>query len=328
MHTLIAIAASALPTTLYALLIWWLDRYEKEPLALLLVVFAWGALPAIGIALLFELALTGVAAASPLGPGVARWGLAPLVEEPVKALALVGLFVFARGDFDGPLDGIVYGALVGFGFAMTENLFYFLLEDPSLLSGRIWSRAILFGGTHALFTAVVGVALGAVRYARRRWLGYAVLPAALLVAVLLHALHNFLVAGPRPGLLLAAAWLAQGSGLLVLLAVAVLAWRHERAWIERELHDEVLSGTISPEDYDEARLLRRRLRAQLHPLLGGDWSRWRLRWRLHQDMTRLAFCKHQLNLQDRFRTCDDRDRLRRSILATRARLARADAATV
>src|SRR5687768_1362105 len=123
MHTLIAIAASALPTTLYALLIWWLDRYEKEPLALLLVAFAWGALPAIGIALLFELALTGVAAASPLGPGVARWGLAPLVEEPVKALALVGLFVFARGDFDGPLDGIVYGALVGFGFAMTENLF-------------------------------------------------------------------------------------------------------------------------------------------------------------------------------------------------------------
>lgn len=325
MQTLAAILASVLPTLCYTLIIWWLDRYEKEPLPLLLAAFAWGALPAIGLALFFELTLASLAAASPLGPAVVRWGLAPLIEEPVKALALVGIFVFARGDFDGPLDGIVYGALVGFGFAMTENLCFFLLDDPSQLTGHIWSRSVLFGSTHALFSAVVGVALGSVRYARRRWLGYAVVPAGLLVAVLLHALHNFLVAGPQPGVLLAAAWLAQGSGVLVLLAVAALAWRHERIWIERELRDEVASGTISLADYDEARLLRPRLRAQLEALLGGDWARFRLRWRLHQDMTRLAFCKHQLALNDRFRTCDDRDRLRRSIAATRTLLARVSA---
>ncbi|MBC8075370.1 MAG: hypothetical protein H7Y32_04785, partial [Chloroflexales bacterium] len=124
----------------------------------------------------------------------------------------------------------------------------------------------------------------------------------------------------------AAAWLAQSSGVLVLLAVAALAWRHERAWIERELHDEVAGGTISLDDYDEARLLGRRLEAQLRALLAGDWARFRLRRRLHQDMTRLAFCKHQLALSDRFRTCNDRDRLRRSIGATRALLAHADPA--
>ena len=327
MHTLVAFAATTVPTLIYALIIWWLDRYEKEPLPLLLVAFTWGALPAIGIALLFELALAGVAAASPLGPGVARWGVAPLVEEPAKALALVGLFVFARGEFDGPLDGIVYGALVGFGFAMTENLWYFLLDNPAALAGHIWSRSILFGGTHALFTAVVGIALGLVRNDPRRWLGYVVLPGGLLVAVLLHALHNFLVGGPQPGLLLAAAWLAQSSGLLVLLGVAALAWRNERAWIEGELRDEVAQGIISADDYDEARTLRRRLHAQTAPLLAGNWRRARLLWRLHQDMTRLAFCKRQLALRDRFRTCDDRDRLRRSIAATRARLAGANAAT-
>jgi hypothetical protein len=112
----------------------------------------------------------------------------------------------------------------------------------------------------------------------------------------------------------------------VLLAVAGLAWRHERAWIERELRDEVQRGTLGPDDYDEARLLRRRLQAQLGALLKGGWARFALRWRLHQDMTRLAFCKHQLALSDRFRSCDDRDRLRRSILATRALLARSDTA--
>ena len=121
MTTLFAILAAAIPTAIYGMLVWWLDRYEKEPPWLIAAAFLWGSLPAIGLALLFELGLQIPLARSPIGPDLAAWGLAPLVEEPVKALALVGLFLLARREFDGPLDGIVYGSLVGFGFSMTEN---------------------------------------------------------------------------------------------------------------------------------------------------------------------------------------------------------------
>src|SRR5512144_597912 len=121
MITLIAILAAAVPALVYGWLIWWLDRYEKEPLWLIAVAFLWGSLPAIGLSVLFEVVLQVPLASSTIGPDLASWGLAALVEEPIKALALVGLFLFMRREFDGPLDGIVYGSLVGFGFSMTEN---------------------------------------------------------------------------------------------------------------------------------------------------------------------------------------------------------------
>src|SRR6266545_2673391 len=189
MITLLAIIAAAIPTAIYGLLIWWLDRYEKEPLWLIAVAFCWGSLPAIGLALIFEVGLAAPLSSSPIGPDVTAWGLAPLVEEPVKALALAALFLFARAEFDDPLDGIVYGALVGFGFSMTENLLYFLRYDAEL-GGLFWLRSVLFGLNHAFFTSIVGLALGAVRYRRARMLILGAFLAGLALAILFHALHN------------------------------------------------------------------------------------------------------------------------------------------
>ena len=65
MNVLAAILAAAVPAAFYGLLIWWLDRYEKEPLWLILVAFLWGSLPAIGLAVAFELGLEGLLAGSP-----------------------------------------------------------------------------------------------------------------------------------------------------------------------------------------------------------------------------------------------------------------------
>src|SRR4051794_16438835 len=106
MNFIPAICAALTPTLLYTLLIWWLDRYEKEPIPLLIAAFAWGSLPAIVIAFFFQFVLALPVSSTPLGPNLTTWGLAPLVEEPVKAAALVALFFFVRQEFDGPLDGI------------------------------------------------------------------------------------------------------------------------------------------------------------------------------------------------------------------------------
>jgi hypothetical protein len=242
--------------------------------------------------------------------------LAPLVEEPIKGLALVGLFYFARYEFDGPLDGIVYGALVGFGFSMTENLLYFLRTES--LDTLFWVRSVFFGLNHAFFTSMVGLALGAVRYGRSSRLNMLAYAGGLALAMLFHALHNFAVQYQFPGLLLS--WLIQSLGVLVVLAVAVLAWRNERRWIEQELGEEVRAGVLAARDYDEIISSALRMRRQLVALLGGGWARFRRVRRLHQLATELAFRKSQSRMQDDCHPSDECGRLRQAIVELRAGL--------
>jgi hypothetical protein len=277
----------------------------------------WGSFPAILLAICFELILETPTAQSPLGPSAVTWALAPLVEEPVKALALIALFMFARREFDGILDGIVYGALIGFGFAMTENLLFFL-NDPADLNGQFWLRSVIFGFNHALFTSIVGLALGAVRYAPQRWLGYVALSTSMVLAVLLHGLHNIAVNYQLLGM--AFAWVVQWSGVLTLLAITALAWSHEHRWIEQELGEEMTLGTISATDYAEVLSASRRTRSHLRVLVQHGLPRYVQIRRLHHFMIELAFCKYQLRIGDRFQHQDERERLRRAIIALRADL--------
>jgi hypothetical protein len=258
------------------------------------------------------------ALATPLDQAVISWGLVPIVEEIVKGLALVGLFLFARREFDGPLDGIVYGALVGFGFSMTENVIDFARSAPDLVE-HFWVRSVLLGLNHAFFTSMTGLALGAVRYQRDRLLNALALAGGLALAILFHALHNFVVGYQAVGLFLS--WLIQSGGVIVVLAVAVLAWRHERRCLEQELGDEVRAGVLSAGDYEEVISSLKRMRGQLRALLIGGWAGYRKVRRLHYLATELAFRKSQLRLADQYHTDnDERDRLRQDILVLRAAL--------
>ncbi len=89
---------------------------------------------------------------------------APIVEEFAKGLGVYLIFVTARRAFDGPVDGVVYGALVGAGFAFTENIQYFAI---SFIEGGVvdvsttfFVRGILSPFAHVMFTSVTGFALG------------------------------------------------------------------------------------------------------------------------------------------------------------------------
>ncbi len=317
MTTFTAILAAAIPALCYGWLIWWLDRYEKEPLWLIALAFLWGSLPAIGLSVLFEVVLEIPLAHSTIGPDLAAWGLAAVVEEPIKAVALIGLFLFMRREFDGPLDGIVYGSLVGFGFSMTENALYFLSYSANL-GGLFWVRSIFFGLNHAFFTSLVGLALGAVRYQRVRGFKVGAFAVGLALAILFHTLHNYAVQFRLPGLFFS--WLVQSSGVLVILAVAVLAWRNERHWIEFELRDEMSAGLISAADYAEVTSSTQRVRRQLLALRHGGWAGYSKIRRFHHLATELAFCKSQLRLNDRYRSCADRDQLRAELSQLRSAL--------
>jgi protease PrsW len=317
MFLIIATLATSLPTLAYTLLVWWLDRYEKEPLGLLIAAFLWGLAPALGLAILFGGILGRPLAESSIGPGIVAWGIAPLVEEPIKAVALLVLFYTVRCEIDSPLDGIVYGALVGFGFSMSENLFYFL-TFPDDFEALFWLRSIVFGLNHAFFTSIIGATLGAVRHAPARWVGYAALPTSLLAAIGFHALHNYAVQLRLPGLLLSSLVLACGT--LSILAIAVLAWRHENRWIEQELAEEISFGTISAADYAAIVSAPERTRSEINALLEGGLSRFRQVTSFHHELTELAFHKYHQRRADRHLPRTDLAERRRRVLALRALL--------
>lgn len=139
------------PVIVILLVIRWIDQWEPEPVGLYAVAFGRGAgvstLMAIVGNFVFESAVSSMSeldayqqAALPVVVG------APLIEEAVKGLGvLILFFAFAR-YFNGPVDGLVYGMLIGLGFAFTENIFYFgqFYDELGAVFKRGRSRVRLF----------------------------------------------------------------------------------------------------------------------------------------------------------------------------------------
>jgi RsiW-degrading membrane proteinase PrsW (M82 family) len=297
---ILSLLASGMATTLYAWLVWWLDHYEKEPWWLLVLAFLWGAVPAVVVSLVLEIIFD--IPVSVLGGGLAyeiagSSLVAPAVEEVAKGLVVFGILLFVRREIDSVLDGIVYGAMAGLGFAFTENFFYVVgsLVDGGWgqWAGVLFMRAMLFGLNHAFFTGVTGGALGYARLSTNFSIGVIASVLGLGGAMIFHSVHNLgatLASVTYLGLLVSL--LSDWAGILMLCLVIGLVWRQEKQWIQLHLKPEV-GITIPREVYERTASYPKRLSAQFRALLSGDIRAWRFNWRLTQIATELAFKKHQ-----------------------------------
>lgn len=132
------------------------------------------------------------------------------VEELAKVL-VVYWFVWHKPEFDERLDGIVYAARAGLGFALVENVLY--LASAEDLSGFLMIyllRACLAVPGHAIWAGIMGY------YAARRRLdgtGPGLL-GGLVVAVVLHGSYDAAIFLGEP---LRAAGLDSTATLLVLV---------------------------------------------------------------------------------------------------------------
>ncbi|GAA2269939.1 PrsW family intramembrane metalloprotease [Nonomuraea roseoviolacea subsp. roseoviolacea] len=219
----LVLALAPVPLLLAAVLA--LDRMEPEPRSNLIFAFAWGAGVAVLVAglvnslnLHYVTDTANVSAASARNL-VATFG-APVVEETMKGLVLLGLLRFRRAELDGPTDGVIYASMVGLGFAMSENVSYYVQALNSEAGGvglavTVVLRGILSPFAHPLFTSMIGVA---VAYAAQRQGPERVfsIMAGWAGAMVLHGLWNGMVSyGGFRGLLIAYAT------LLVVLAVLI-----------------------------------------------------------------------------------------------------------
>ena len=291
----IAAPAAVLPTAVYVWLIWRLDRYEKEPWGIAMAAFVWGAIPAVLGALIAE-TVFGIpinAFLSNQSELINSSVVAPVVEECVKALALLAIFVIKRAEFDDVLDGIIYGSLVGLGFSMTENLLYFLAADSGgwgAWAPLVIGRGMVFGFNHAMFTALTGIGLGLARYAHSTSRRALLLLLGLGMAIAAHLMHNLLLSLED---LCFFSVVVDWIGVLAVSIILFLTWRREHAWIIEELAPEVEAGVLTAADLaavvSPARRLRRewRLRGMEDRRLGGTWRRF------SATAAELAFKKHQ-----------------------------------
>ncbi|MGG2462128.1 PrsW family intramembrane metalloprotease [Streptomyces sp. RGM 3693] len=206
---LVGLGLAVFPVPLLIAAFCWLDRIEPEPWRNLAFAFAWGACAATLVAVLANGFATdwlanNISSASPTE--AAAWGstvVAPVVEEVMKAAAIVLLYRFRRRDFDGITDGIVIAGITATGFAFTENILYLgsaFGEDQSmghtglssLTAGTFFVRIVVSPFAHPLFTILTGLALGitATRYPRRRGARAALVLLGLAAAILLHGVWN------------------------------------------------------------------------------------------------------------------------------------------
>lgn len=241
---------AAAPMLTFLLVVWWMDRHDREPLWLFGLTFAWGAIGSVLLALAGSSAMMvplNAMLGAPLADSLSAVLVAPLVEEPTKALILFAI-MFSR-HFDNAVDGFVYGAAAGLGFGMTENFLYFVtLADGDIVGWlqMVVIRTFWSAVMHACATSAVGAALGWARF--RGWFPKLLaLPIGFGTAIGIHALWN--------GLLTADAFLATGvlstMNLLLfpmefafLFGVFQLALWEERATLRRELADEVKEGLL------------------------------------------------------------------------------------
>ena len=293
MGFLLGAAIAVIPVPVYVVLALWLDRFEPEPARTLAQTFAWGATVAVFISLVLNSA-SALLAEGALGPDaaemVASVVAAPLVEELSKGLALLFLFRELHDEFDGVVDGVVYAAMVGLGFAMIENVQYYGASVQEGMESSVATfivRGMLAPFAHPLFTSMFGIGLG---YARERhghgsrvWA-----PAlGLMLAMTLHSLWNLAASSDDWffGLYLAV-MVPAFMGVLVLIYASL---QREGRIIREHLCHLVDEGLLRPDELDRLCSVRHRLRASLRAFVAGGFERWRARREMHRVASELAF---------------------------------------
>jgi RsiW-degrading membrane proteinase PrsW (M82 family) len=200
------------------------DRYEPEPLSWVLLVYILGAAVTIPVAL-----VEGVMGAF-LPEFLIVVLVAPVVEELGKYL-VVRTTVYESAEFDEPVDGIVYAAAAGLGFATLENVIYVFaaLETSLFLAvGTGLVRAVLSVPGHVLFSAMWGYSLGKARFIPKEKRP-GVIAAGLMLAIASHALFNLLLFD------------AIGFAVLVLVVVPLLYFS-----VQKRIDQALLSSIYRP----------------------------------------------------------------------------------
>ncbi len=318
---IIALTIPIIPAVGIFLLVNFMDRYEREPWFLRLSAFLWGAIIAIPPALFIEKQVDAMIngwlasnANNVLLDTLARGLNAGVTEETIKGLGLILLLIALRDEFDNVTDGIVYGALIGAGFAMVENFGYFAQNGSHFLLFLIIGRIILGWLGHSTFIACFGAALGYIRHTRSRWKQIIIPLAGYVLAVSLHSFFDFIDLQASQMLQASNGSSTIGNYALIaiignyippflaqmgLLYILIKSLSHEAAVIREFLALEVSNGIVQVDEYALLQNSFMRTKHERHILRTQGLRQWLHIRALYQTEIGLAFRKWHVSMGDK-----------------------------
>jgi RsiW-degrading membrane proteinase PrsW (M82 family) len=178
---------SLAPVAIIAFYVWFRDKYEREPLRMVIIAMLAGALVVLPVMVVENLiSYLG----QPLyGLGEAAWNafaVAGFTEELFKYIVLY-LLIWKSPEFNDKYDGIVYATFISLGFAGVENVLY--VTESGLTTGLL--RAFTAVPAHAIFGITMGFYFGMARFYPKKQKEFRT--KALWIPVLLHGIYDFIL---------------------------------------------------------------------------------------------------------------------------------------
>ncbi len=178
---------SLAPVLIIAGYIYFRDKYEKEPIKLLLFALLAGSLTVIPVLFVeqflskFTVLFSGLAASAWTAFVVAAFS-----EELFKFIALY-LLIWKSREFNEKFDGIVYAVYISLGFAAVENVMYVM--EGGLSTGIM--RAVTAVPAHAIFGITMGFYFGLAKFYEKE--RNVLKLKALAYPILLHGIYDFII---------------------------------------------------------------------------------------------------------------------------------------
>lgn len=175
------------------------DRYEREPISMLIKTFLLGALMVIPIFIVENILLIFNILPGILGIAYVSFIVAGFTEEYFKRLVVLK-YIYINKNFNERLDGIVYSVFSALGFSVVENIMYivFKFNDNAYIG---LYRGIFSVPAHALFAVNMGYYISLAKFCRdcdnekdrKKYLRKS-----LYVPVLLHGIFDFILLSGLP----------------------------------------------------------------------------------------------------------------------------------
>jgi RsiW-degrading membrane proteinase PrsW (M82 family) len=181
---MLALLSAGIAPTLALLSFFYLkDRFEPEPLSMVLRTFLYGALLVFPIMFIQHTLITEGFGTNPF---IRSFIITGLLEEFFKWFIFL-YTAYKYTEFDTPYDGIVYAVSLSMGFATVENLLYLLSYGIE----HAFGRAIFPVSSHALFGVIMGYYLSLAKFKQAYYKFYLFL--ALIIPFTLHGLYDFIL---------------------------------------------------------------------------------------------------------------------------------------
>lgn len=186
-NDIIILALSVLPVIILGIYVYKKDKFNKEPLWMIIKAFCGGIL-SIPIALSFDSTVAGIIPGE--GAFYNAFFQAGITEEVAKWMIFM-IFIWKSRHFDEYIDGIVYACFISLGFACIENILYvFNTETFTSALGTSFMRGVLAVPAHFLFAVIMGYYLAMAKFGGRMVFNLAL---SLIFPIIAHGTYDFLL---------------------------------------------------------------------------------------------------------------------------------------